>query len=62
MNKEDQSKVESFFRQIVVDDIKKLGINAVHAMAEDLRESGYVEKARLLDLLVKEYNSRQVAR
>ena len=58
MTKLDRSKIENLYRQIVADNIKKSGVNAVIAMAVDLRKSGYVEKADLLDLLIKEYKSR----
>ena len=55
MHKEDKSKIDYLFRQIVIDNIKKLGTNAVSVMAADLRKSGYVEKADLIDLIVEEY-------
>ena len=57
MVKEDQSKTRNFLRQIVMDDIKTLGTNAVRVMAEDLRKAGQVEKADLIDSLVKDYIS-----
>jgi hypothetical protein len=57
MYKGDNSKIEYFFRQIIADNIKKLGISAVSIMATDLRKSGYVGKADLIDFLVKEYTA-----
>jgi hypothetical protein len=57
MYKPDKSKIEYFFRQIIADNIKKLGVNAVSAMSLDLRKSGYVEKADLIDFLVEEYTA-----
>ena len=57
MVKEDQSKSKNFLRQIVIDDIKRLGTSAVRVMAEDLRKAGQVEKAELVDSLVNEYIS-----
>jgi len=61
MNNPDRTKVESSTRQIVFDNIKKLGIEAVKVMAQDLRRSGYLEKANLIDLLISEYASQEPA-
>lgn len=58
MNNRDRSKVENSIRQIVFDDIRRLGIEAVKVMAQDLRRSGYLEKASLIDLLIAEYGSQ----
>ena len=55
MNKPDIRKVNSLFRQIVWDNIKQLGIDAVRVMSRDLRRSGYTEKANLIDNIVNEY-------
>jgi hypothetical protein len=55
MNKPDIRKVNSLIRQIVWDNIKQLGIDAVEVMSHDLRRSGYTEKANLIDTIVKEY-------
>ena len=54
MNERDRRKSGDFFRQAVIDNIKKLGLGAVKVMAEDLRRSGYYQKAELIDSLVKE--------
>jgi hypothetical protein len=61
MYKPDKHNIENFFRQIITDNIKKLGVNAVRAMSFDLRKSGYVEKADLIDFLVEEYISHMIS-
>jgi hypothetical protein len=61
MYKPDKHSIENFFRQIITDNIKKLGVNAVRVMSLDLRKSGYVEKADLIDFLVEEYISHMIS-
>jgi len=56
MNNKNVKNIEYFYRQIIADNIKKLGIDSVIAMAKDLRKSGYIQKADLVDLLIREYN------
>jgi|WetSurMetagenome_2_1015567.scaffolds.fasta_scaffold335283_1 hypothetical protein len=58
MNNKNVNNIEHLYRQIIADNIKRLGIDAVIAMAKDLRNSGYIQKADLVDLLINEYNTQ----
>ena len=59
MVKENRSKDELHFRQIITDDIKRLGVESVVIMASDLRKSGCAKKADLIDSLVKEFSTKK---
>jgi len=58
MDIKNRNNLEYLYRQIIADNIKKLGIDLVIAMARDLRRSGYIQKADMVDLLIKEYTSQ----
>lgn len=51
---EKKSRVERFLRQVVIDDINTVGVGGVIAMVEDLRSSGFLAKADLVEMILKE--------
>ncbi len=51
---EDKSRVERFLRQVVIDDINTVGVGGVIAMVQDLRSSGFLAKADLVEMILKE--------
>ena len=51
---EDKSRVERYLRQVVIDDINTVGVGAVKAMVDDLRNSGFLAKADLVEMILKD--------
>ncbi len=51
---EDMSRVERYLRQVVIDDINTVGVGAVKAMVDDLRNSGFLAKADLVEMILKD--------
>lgn len=51
---EGKSRVERFLRQVVIDNINTVGVGGVIAMVEDLRSSGFLAKADLVEMILKE--------
>ncbi len=51
---EDKSRVERFLRQVVIDDINTVGVGGVIAMVEDLRSSGFLAKADLVEMILRD--------
>ncbi len=60
MVKEDTSRVERFIRQAVIDDIKRFGVDGVTAMIDDMRRSGFSEKADLVEIILRQHLSGTV--
>lgn len=51
---EDKSRVERFLRQVVIDDINTVGVGGVIAMVDDLRSSGFLAKADMVEMILRE--------
>lgn len=58
MQKNDRRKVE-FLRQVVEDNVQKLGTEAVRVMADDMRKLGYTKNAALVDVILDRYSPGQ---